>query len=312
MLTILLSFQALDVPMLCESDHSFVVVNDKMNRSMKDFISKHAALGLANSGLSQLIDLDPSALAQMWHDGLPIQTLESLLCCIKTSSSNVVIDCSSTSVYAQQLAAEMRDASRNGPSLQNIHEKVGELLANRLIDEFGLINGLVENIEIPHVQGGTFTGLSSAHIKNVVVLPLMRGGEPMARGVYSRFPSAQFIHFYDGESEINERNGLLRKALEKLNGKKPVNIVIADSVINSGNSIKRAIAHIYRITKGISTDMQLALFVLSGVMQQDAAGLLPRQFPRVRWVSLRVSNNKYTGKGGTDTGNRLFGTTLID
>ena len=50
------------------------------------------------------------------------------------------------------------------------------------------------------------------------------------------------------------------------------------------------------------------VFVLAGVTQLEASIKLPLEYPRVRFFSLRVSTNKYTGKRGTDTGNRLFGT----
>jgi hypothetical protein len=50
--------------------------------------------------------------------------------------------------------------------------------------------------------------------------------------------------------------------------------------------------------------------VLSGVMHEGAAAALPGEFPRARFLTLRVSSNQYSGRGGTDTGNRLFGTSI--
>ena len=296
--------------MLNESDYSFVVVNDKMNRTMAKFISQRSLLG-SNSSLNQIIDLNPESLSRAWHDGLPIQTLEGLLRYLKSGEVNRVIDCVSEGITAQILAAKMRDAKIQGPALQSVHVQVGEFLAAKLIDEFGTLLNLVETVEHSHVQGCLFKGLSSSSTENVLILPLMRGGEPLARGIYSLFTAAQFIHFYDQE-EIIERNTLLEMALRCCCTTKPVNIIIADSVINTGSSIKRVINHINKIASEVSADLQFVLFVLSGVMQQEAAAELPRQFPRVRFITLRVSINKYTGKGGTDTGNRLFGTTHLD
>mmetsp|Transcript_20635 Transcript_20635/g.44819 ORF Transcript_20635/g.44819 Transcript_20635/m.44819 type:complete len:690 (-) Transcript_20635:179-2248(-) len=299
---------ALDVPMLCECDYAYVVVDDKINRSMKDFIAKSVA---NNCRLNQLIDLDLEAVATKWHHGLPVQSLESLLEDLNTSAINAIVDCSSVSITAQILATKMRDANLRGPGLQKAHEEMGALLADKLIDEFGQTMGLVETVEFSHVQGGTFTGLGRPTC-NVVILPLMRGGEPMARGVHSRFPSSLFIHLYEGEDDFDQKNNLLAKAFEHFSPKTPVNIVITDSVINTGSSIERAITNIRRMAREVNSELQLVLYVLSGVMQQEAAVQLPCQFIRVRFVTLRVSKNKYTGKGGSDTGNRLFGTTLID
>ena len=153
-------------------------------------------------------------------------------------------------------------------------------------------------------------GVSSA--APVIILPLMRGGEPMATGVYSCFPTASFIHFYDQEIEIEQRNSLLAKALEQLHSIETVNIFLVDSVINSGRSIKRAIKALHQMSEKVNPKLELVIFVLSGVMQEEAADNLPCQFMRVRFLTLRVSRNKYTGKGTSDTGNRLFGTTLVD
>lgn len=302
---------ALDIPMLIESDYSFVVVNDKMNRTMSNFISQHALFGF-NTSLNQIIDLNPKTMSQAWHDGLPIQTLKGLLYYLKSGQVNRLIDCGSESITAQILAAKIRDADMQGPALQSAHVQVGEFLAQRLINEFGMLLNLVETVEYSHVQGRSFKGLRNTSTGNVLILPLMRGGEPLARGIYSFFTCAQFIHFYDQEEVIRERNTLLEKALGRSCTKKPVNIIITDSVINTGSSIKRAIHHIHKTANKISPNLQLVLFVVSGVMQQKIAAELPHQFPRVRFITLRVSANKYTGKGGTDTGNRLFGTTLLD
>lgn len=295
---------ALDVPMLCESDQAFVVVNDKMNQSMGDFIARQTCGGSSHCRLSQLIDLDPSLLCQVWHDGLPIQTLESLLRDLKTSTSNAIFDCATVSVTSEIIAAQTRDANLEGLALQQAHEKMGQLLADKLVDEFGTLMQLVETVQISHVQGGTFAGLRAS---NVVILPLMRGGEPMARGIYSRFPTSLFIHFYDGVDSGDQRNNLLAQAFERMTATRPVNIVVADSVVNTGSSIKGAISEIHRIARGANPDLQLVLFVLSGVMQEKAAELLPAQLPRVRFITLRVSKNQYKGVGASDTGNKLFG-----
>lgn len=310
--TLMQRLAALDTLMLNESDRAYILMNDKMNRSMKEFILTNSIPGARSQRLYQIIDMDPSALAQIWHDGLPIETLESLLSDLKSGRINGVIDCTLQSTSTKILAAKMRDASLQGPHLQKIHEQAGMLLADRVIDEHGLQMNLVEAVEFSHVQGSTYDGLCTSSSRNILILPLMRGGEPMARGIYSKFASAQFIHFYDQETEIDKRNNQFKKSIGKMDMKRPVCIFIVDSVINTGRSIKRTIMYIQKVANEISPNMKLALFVVSGVMQEVAANELPIQFPRVRFVTLRVSSNRYTGKGGTDTGNRLFGTTLVD
>ena len=46
---------------------------------------------------------------------------------------------------------------------------------------------------------------------------------------------------------------------------------------------------------------------MNGVFAKDLAGM-----GDVVLVTLRVSKNKYTGTGGTDTGHRLFNSTHLD
>ena len=296
--------------MLCESDLACIVVDDKMNRSMKDYIAQSVRSGpVYGNTPHQIIDLDPQAIAKKWHNGLPVQSLESLLDEIKTGSINSVIDVSSRPT-AQILATRMRDSKLQGPSLQLEHEECGRLLANLLIDRFGMLMGLVDKVEFSHVQGGSSIGLGINSTSKVLILPLMRGGEPMARGVYSRFPNSSFIHFYDEVDNIDRRNNLLTKTFEQLDFVTPVTIILVDSVINTGSSIKRAIAFIHRLANEFNVPIQL--IIMSGVIQEEAAYLLPRQYPRARFITLRVSKNKYTGRGSSDTGNRLFTTTEVE
>jgi uracil phosphoribosyltransferase len=151
---------------------------------MKEFIS-------TNTRVQQVVDLDPDSHA--WHNGMPVQTLESILGSLKSGKINSVMDCTSMSTIAKIYATRMRDASLSGPDLQHVHVDVGKLLAAVVLDEYGERMGLVESTELPHVQGGTYEGLTSS--RNMLILPLMRGGEPMARGIYECFPSARFIHF---------------------------------------------------------------------------------------------------------------------
>lgn len=261
----LVQLLAIDVPMLCQSDHAYVVVDDKMNRSMKAFLAGGPI------ELSQIIDLNPQALTKNCHNGLPVQSLVSLLEKLKTGSINAVVD-ASTSLSAQMLSTKMRDSNLQGPSLQRVHVDVGKLLADKLIDKFGNTMELVESIQISHVQGGHVEGVASCSTNNIIILPLMRGGEPMARGVYDRFPSSSFIHFYDGKDDIDKRNGLLARTLENfVDSSKPVVIILVDSVINTGMSIQRSIHHIYKVAKKVNSQLELVLYVLSGVIQEEAA-----------------------------------------
>ena len=60
----------------------------------------------------------------------------------------------------------------------------------------------------------------------------------------------------------------------------------------------------------------IRIVVVAGVVQEQAIskGGLVYEHSRhaaLDLVALRISENKYSGKGGTDTGNRLFNTTHL-
>jgi uracil phosphoribosyltransferase len=149
-------------------------------------------------------------------------------------------------------------------------------------------------------------------------MAMMRGGEPMARGVYHRLPSAHFIHYDDKTSNhedvvVEGGNDHLCQVLKTFNNNsepKIVSVILVDSVINSGASIRRAIRTL--VQKVNPKNVKLAIYVMTAVMQQEAAHQLPLEFPRVKFLALRVSKNQYVGRGGTDTGNRLFGTMTVE
>ena len=189
--------------------------------------------------------------------------------------------------HARILATMSRRDDIRGLELQTVHTRIGRYLVSKLLQ---LAPDLVEGHVYRHVQQSEFVGLRTVG-QRVAIVALMRGGEPMARGVYECFPEAQFFHYDEGHSTLE--------------GIAADHIIVVDSVINSGSSIRRFL----RLME-LGTTCKEALpqiYVLTGVMQ-DLAKTLPKEYPHVRFLALRFSGNQYTGSGGTDTGNRLFGT----
>jgi Uracil phosphoribosyltransferase len=90
-------------------------------------------------------------------------------------------------------------------------------------------------------------------------------------------------------------------------------------VINSGKSLAQYLKHIQSLVIAADHALDhLRVHVIAGVMQSEAA-LSTSVLAQQRYIAgtavtyhvLRISDNKYTGKGGTDTGNRLFNTTNL-
>lgn len=245
------------------------------------------------------IDLSGTTHPRVFHDGIRVGSLDGLLQELTDGTIRAAVNVAGFSRAAAILAQQTRRADLSPPSLQAVHEQVGRLLADAVLDEFSFDGTLVEEEHFDHVQGSSFTA-PVAKSSDVAILALMRGGDPMARGVFARLPSASFVHYWSDDQPLDfdtNRPCPLRR------------IYVVDSVINRGESVRRVLRRLEEMSSSSAGSVcRWSVYVLSGVMHEAAARTLPREFPRVRFVTLRVSSNQYSGSGGTDTGNRLFGT----
>ncbi|KAK4152281.1 hypothetical protein C8A00DRAFT_35024 [Chaetomidium leptoderma] len=89
-------------------------------------------------------------------------------------------------------------------------------------------------------------------------------------------------------------------------------VILVDSVVNSGKSVVEFVERVR------SFDPTISIVVVAGVVQSQSlspAASLGRVLEADRalsLVALRLSENKFQGRGGTDTGNRLFNTTQFN
>jgi len=196
---------------------------------------------------------------------------------------------------AKLLMTPTRDATIAGPALRDAHRRVGWYLAMEfLADLIGL-----EEYRIPHVQGHQTEGHRLVHEQRTLIVALMRGGEAMAFGVNDAFPLAMFVHAKRPEE-------ILPDHVEQQH-----TVLLVDSVINNGNTAMQFIRRARDLHAGAR------IVVVAGVVQSQAVtGDRPLARALVHdanlnIVALRLSDNMYTGRGTTDTGNRLFNTTDI-
>ena len=115
----------------------------------------------------------------------------------------------------------------------------------------------------------------------------------MALGLNEVFPQAAFLHATCPE-DIKQEHLQNQCAL-----------VLVDSVINTGKTL----AHFIERTRRLQSSIRI--LVVAGVVQDEVVSRrhhLARLMVRcnVSLIALRISGNKFTGKGATDTGNRLF------
>ncbi|KAH7248197.1 uracil phosphoribosyltransferase-domain-containing protein [Fusarium solani] len=148
---------------------------------------------------------------------------------------------------------------------------------------------------MPHVQGHRITGHRLRSEQQTTIAALMRGGEPMALEVNAVFPKARFIHAASvGNIKRHHVDG-------------QYTMLLVDSVVNSGKTLMQFIEHV----RGLHANIRIV--VMAGVIQAEVvaethplAKLMGRHGTSL--VALRLSENKFTGTKGTDTGNRLFNT----
>ncbi|KAE9394025.1 PRTase-like protein [Gymnopus androsaceus JB14] len=281
----------LDLPMLKTADRAFVVVGEAHQRSR----SMETALldAINNEGLrAHQVLLPSTASPRLDNIILPQVNI--------TEDDFIVWYCSRKILHATNknaakiLMTATRNAQVSGPALREAHRSVGQYLATELLPE---LTGL-EEFPIPHVQDRQTSGHRVRHEEKTTIVAVMRGGEPMAFGVNDALPLAMFLHAkVPADVKLHHVEG-------------QQSVILVDSVVNSGKTVVEFVQHIRTLQPTIR------ILVVAGVIQADSLSKgsltqLLRADVNVAFVALRLSENKYTGTGTTDTGNRLFNTTHL-
>ncbi|KAK0361561.1 hypothetical protein LTR02_017782 [Friedmanniomyces endolithicus] len=286
-----------DMEMLKMADRAVVVVGEEHSRSKS--LDAELLLAIERDGLQACQILLPgSAPPRLDTTTLPVMHLtEAELESISRSRLHKLQLLHATGkASAKLLTTRTRDATIAGPALRKAHEDVGYYLAIEFVSS---ILGLEESL-IPHVQNHQAVGHRLRHERErTLIVALMRGGEPMALGVSKAFPQATFAHARSPED-------LTVDHVKSLSA-----IILVDSVINEGLTVKRFVEQVRRL------HATLRSVVVANVVQADSVGkngslaALAHDQGHLSLVALRLSENKYTGRGTSDTGNRLFNTTHL-
>lgn len=177
----------LDLPMLCSANHAVVIVGEAAHRSQT--MDVQLATAIDEEGLRAYQVLLPSTTTQRLDEAkLPHIELSHMEA---TLGGLVFLDASQDHPHASALlTSPTRDSSIHGPALREHHRQIGWFLSvPYLTEHIGL-----EEHAISHVQGRTIPGHRLLYENRTLVIPLMRGGEPMALGVNDAFPAASFLH----------------------------------------------------------------------------------------------------------------------
>lgn len=287
----------LDIPMMREAHRAVVVVGEERSRSrsmegcLRDAIDEHGLRAyqvLIPSNTSPRLDTDRLPVVRLTDP----EFLDAVVCQRDTSARVVH---ATGRPAAKLLMTPTRDATVAGPALRAAHSRVGWYLATELLSR---VVGM-EEYPIPHVLGHSVSGFRFRHEEKTTIVAAMRGGEPMALGLNDALPLASFVHASDPR-DLKPHH---------LKGQRTV--VLVDSVVNNGTTVAEFVDRI----RGL--DAVISVVVVAGVVQarslsrDSALGRTLERDRAVSLVALRLSENKFTGRGATDTGNRLFNTTRL-
>ena len=285
----------LDLQMLSRADRAVVVVGEEANRSKRmdlelglaiqdgqlkaeqAMVSPGAPPRLNTQMLPTLSLADPGFLDDVFRDRSRLNELRL----IHTTNRGA----------AKLLMTSMRNVAISGPALRKVHRRVGWYLATEVLpDVLG-----TEDYPIAHVQGHSVSGYRVKDESSTLIVALMRGGEPMAFGVNEALASACFLH-------AKRAQDVTADYMEHTSA-----VVLVDSVINDGSTMMEFVRRIHELSRTV------AIVMVAGVVQSQSISKLKKlherlRHPRVALVALRISENKYTGHAGTDTGNRLYNT----
>lgn len=289
----------LDLPMLEAADEAIVVVGDELTRSKS--IEEDLQNMIYEGQLKARQAILPQTVSpRLDTSKLPLVDLNSIefigeLLRRHSRSAQFSIHHATAKNAAKVIATQMRDAAIAGPALRKAHRQAGWYLAHEYLTE---IIG-VQSCPISHVLGHGATGSRLSGEEKTTIVAIMRAGEPMASGVSEAFPLAMYVHAKNAVDLMPHH----------IQGQSQ--IVLVDSVVNSGKTIIEFVQHIR------DKDRRVPILIVTGVVQDQCVSTGSAFYQAmtacglVSLVALRTSTTKFTGKGTTDTGNRLFGSTHI-
>ena len=181
---------------------------------------------------------------------------------------------------------DSRDSSKNGFELSKIHRKMGVYLGMEILSVFPKENKHIKNAQ------GNIEEIAFNRDDNTAIIALMRGGLFLSLGIFEVFPKSALI-LINNKKEIDIYKDVL----------KDKNIIIADSVINTGKSVIELFDYLSL------KEHEHKVIAAAQVLQRGAFELLSNV--NIDIFTIRVSDNKYKGSKSSDTGNRLFNTEFL-
>lgn len=283
----------LDLDMMCAANRAVVIVGHPQTRSRTMDEALYGTLRDPSFRPFQAL-FPPSVHHRLDLKNLPILDLSNPSVRESLTSQRLRVIDATAKPAARLLMTPTRNAAVQGPALRAAHQQVGQYLAYEFL---AAVIGL-EEIGIEHVQGGSTNGYRLREEDKTIVIALMRGGEPLAFGISEVFGSASFLHARD-PSDITSAH------LSDVS-----TVILVDSVINNGTTMLRFAKQVRERAAEVRI-IVVAAVVQKGTIEQQGALRRAGIEYGLTVVALRFSENKFTGRGASDTGNRLFNTITL-
>lgn len=184
--------------------------------------------------------------------------------------------------YLKSLNSKARDSSISQNDLVTVHKKIGDLLGQTYLNKRGITEKTITTVQ------GKESKSPVINLGNITIIVLLRAGLYVAEGVRELLEDVEHSYLLSQSPDDIDLNFIRDR-----------DVIIVDSVINTGTTIMRYISNINEAR---------SLSVMSIVLQNDFAKFAEKEYKFVDFIVSRISDNSFVGKGKTDTGNRLFGT----
>ncbi len=175
----------------------------------------------------------------------------------------------------QNLINQTRVCDTTASMLTSIHHQFGILLGREIL---GMQHKIYKTKQLSH---NTLQDLPYYDESGFTIIGVLRAGLYIAEGIREIFPNAQYF---------------LVKTPQELESSVFKKVIIADSVVNTGNTLCNFLTAI----------QAEKYYVATNVIYEASIKEILTQYPKVHIFSIRSSTNSYVGQGNNDTGNRLF------
>ncbi len=188
---------------------------------------------------------------------------------------------SENNAYLQTLNSKSRNKELRNNELASLHTQIGEVLGQAMLNFRPIVSGFIKTVQDIDCT------IQEVSRKNITIVVLMRADLYVGQGVRNILDSDDQVYLLSNTVDDVDLDYIRNR-----------DIVIVDSVINSGKTIIKYIDS-FKDAKSISC--------ISIVMQSRFTDIA-KKYSDILFLTSRISDNYYIGAGAIDTGNRLFGT----